>query len=195
MRSGGDSVTDIEWFTQLYEQWFKTINRYLKGSSLAQLLCLDASEINDLTQEVLLTLWDKRAKVRVHPNFGGWIIKTADNMLKNYCATKKTRKRFIPSSLDEETPEGLHVVLDKASLAQDKIIRDRESKLEKLREIQQFVGKDAYAMLLDYYSRDNDTARMAEKNGVTPSGLRMRVKRIIDRVKKAGINMMLSFRA
>ena len=188
-------MTDREWFTQLYDQWFKRVDAYLVASLSSRWKNPDKSEINDLTQEVFVTLWRKRAALRVHPNIGGWIIKTATNNLRNYCATKQTRGQYLASSIDEETPDGLQVALDKASLAQDRIIQDRERKHEKLEEIRRLIGNDAFEMLLDYYSRGGETARMAEENGLTPSGLRMRVKRIIDRLKRAGINMMFSFLA
>ena len=65
------------------------------------LYALDFDEItaSDLTQDVFLVLTQDWKKLQHHPNLRGWLCKTADHKIADYC--RKQNKNIVVASTDD----------------------------------------------------------------------------------------------
>ena len=80
----------------LYEQHAQGVYRYLFS------LGADADTAEDLTQEVFLTLLDKQAQVKHHPNPAGWLWKTLQYKLGHAFSRQAVRAKYEAGEADPD---------------------------------------------------------------------------------------------
>lgn len=130
-----------------------------------------------------MTLWDKREAVLEHPNTEAWLIKTASNIMNNKLSSDSTRKRHTAFSLDETFSDGSESVINRIDLVVNN--EQDESAADLLARVKDAVGDEVYALLISYYDKNQPIESLAEKYKLTGSGIKMRVKRTLEKIRRA----------
>ncbi|MBU1083670.1 MAG: hypothetical protein KKG84_01125, partial [Candidatus Omnitrophica bacterium] len=88
-----------EEFTGLYSGLIKRSIRY-KAHSLG--ITLSETDVNDITQETFLSIWDKNklSTVKDPSSLRGWLAMVSINMTSNYCRRNMFGREKILVSLD-----------------------------------------------------------------------------------------------
>lgn len=154
------------WFEQAYAQYadflFRVGHRFLSGRS--------EDVLYDAIQDVFLTMWNKRAELTRHPNIGGWLVEALKYRMLMDSRTVARQSRLC--SLDDE--ENPIPVEDTASVSpeQSAVLRDHIDQLRAL------LGEEQAQLLLDYTLGGYRAKDLAEKYGVSPACVWVRISRL-----------------
>ena len=89
-------------FEEIVRQWERPIARFLAR------LCGDAEEASDLTQEVFLRVYLRRAGYRDEGHFRTWLYQIALNLARDM-ARRKARKPVIPLRTEHDSPGSMEL--------------------------------------------------------------------------------------
>lgn len=179
----GEHTDFCRWFETLYEQYSGKLIAYLtvyvwKGQGLLK------SEIEDCVQEVFITAWEKRRELYVHPNIGGWLVKTAFFKMDNRIMAHQRKKKVVAVSLEQPIGDSGHA-LGEILCCPDMENQDKEMDETLLEAIRHKVSVEEYKLLWAYYNPRSDKGKIKSTLNLSDSGLKMKVKRIVDRLKKS----------
>ena len=169
------------WFEALYALWYERLYQYIVSLLSAQGPAMGRIEAQDCLQEVFLLAWHKRQQLSSHPKAHAWLFKCAYYVVKNRLSVERVKAKH-------ESPHDLGCtesgVTDRASLQRYGKERDQELTGETLERLREMTGEASFSMLLDYYDKDKGVKAICAQTGLSPSGVKMRVKRLIDRLRK-----------
>lgn len=100
------------------ESFEAAVDRYQRRVfTLSRYLLSDAAEAEDVTQEVLLRLWNHPAMIS-SDRLGGWLLTVTRNACYDRLRTRKSRARFVAQSEDPAEHKVLAEDPDPETLAQ-----------------------------------------------------------------------------
>jgi RNA polymerase sigma factor (sigma-70 family) len=115
----GGSVRDDAWFDRLFDDHSAAVHRYFERRA-------PASDVADLTADVLVTAWRRRADVPAEAELP-WLYRTAGYVLANY--RRKHRPELLgdlPETIDDTDPAAITVADDEVRrVLGDLTARDR----------------------------------------------------------------------
>ncbi len=94
-------MTDEAWLTALYQQHYALL--YRLGSAFLGIGENRQDIIEEQIQEVFLLAWQKRARLRGHPNPGGWLVEAFRRCLQSRCRRQIREWKHRACSLDAES--------------------------------------------------------------------------------------------
>lgn len=171
----------MKWFSDLYDKGYGELYRYLS------LMLFRAGrndlydEIPDCIQETFILVWRKRETLYYYKNANAWIRKTAQNLMNNKRSISNTRAKHTAFSLDNEFVEGGEPLIQRINIMQSPPDDDAD---ELLFQIKNDIGEETYALLIEYYDKEQTISKIMGEHGLSKSGVKMRVKRALDRLRK-----------
>jgi RNA polymerase sigma factor (sigma-70 family) len=138
--------------------------------------------VDDCVQETFLTLWNHRVEVYHHENITGWLMVTATNIMGNHYKKEHRRKARTLGSIDNEDPLSPAVSAYMRKLYTEDQIQNNRQRL--IADIEEAIGVENFNILIKYYDKNITVKELAAELGVTPASLRMRVKRMLDTLRR-----------
>lgn len=151
-----------------YDEMYRE-NRDMVFDYALRMLNYNEAEAEDLTQEVFWVAFVKWDKVKNHPNIPGFLIKSAQNKIKQW--QRDQRMVYVENS------DMLDVLSNRAGEKNFFSMVDLCSTMEKV------VSRENMNMLLYYYGYGCPAPELAKRYGITECNLRVRVARMRDKVR------------
>ncbi len=165
-----------EFFNKVCSQYYEKILKYCYIS------LNNEENAKDITQEVFILLFKKADKLYKHPNIGGFLFKSAQNLIKEH---KRELYRRLIKEIDSKN--GIEFLADNKNdifAVMDKRINEYDY----IDEVIDKLSEDKKSLYKMYYIDKISMAQIADMLGIKPSALRMRFTRlrreIIKNVKK-----------
>lgn len=118
------------------------------------------ADADDLMQEVYIIAGDHISTLRNHPNQVGWLMQTANNVVRNHIRSKARHREQLFYSLDlHRSDEDFDAIDFDASL-------------------QNVLNPDDYAILRAYYFDNRPHEEICANHGLSEAALRVRISRI-----------------
>lgn len=162
----GEKTEDAN-FEEIYLKHHDMVFRYI-----CRVVRNDDAAADDLTQEVFLVAYNKRNKLKEHPNVPGFLMKTAKNKLKKYFQEQK--------GIFDNDEESLDVLSKEESGSSG---MDEYRKVDLYYTLENILSGKELNLLLHYYAYGYSTAEMAEKLGVSESCIKMRISRLKQKLR------------
>ena len=130
------------------------------------------ADAEDMVQEAFLILWNKRDKLSMHPNIGGWLVETMRGLMLNYLRKQKRRNARLGFSLDEKGEEPL-VASTAFEPPEDALLQK-----ENLETLKTLLGDESARLFYSYCVENQGSGEIAKAYGLSESCVRMRVMRL-----------------
>ena len=150
-----------EFFKEIYEETYSGLGKFV--STRAR----DSGMAEDILQEVYLEAIRHLEDLKQHENPIGWIYKTAYDKIKKMNSIYD-RHAFYETSLEE---------------GMDQEVWDH-SELVELEEYRTALREDEYELLIKKYVEGYSHKDLAQVNGGSVAGNKMKLSRIINKLKK-----------
>lgn len=156
-------------YEHFYNHWYPIIYKYAFRLTYSN---KDAAE--EIAQETMLAAYKNYASLLRHPNIGGWVYLTAQNITKNYWRKNK-KDKFCIDQIENEFP----------SLKETGYQIAEGIPYEDILEV---ISSDELKLLLMYHVYGLSAAEIAAQKGITTASCNMRLSRL---KKKLKINLGL----
>ncbi|MCU0439727.1 MAG: sigma-70 family RNA polymerase sigma factor [Raineya sp.] len=155
-----------------YRQWFQDIIEEHKGIffKIARTYCLDEIDRQDLTQEMMIQVWQALPKYNQSAKISTWLYRIALNVAISFYRKGSTQKsKNVP--LDKQV---FHI--------QEEHVPHKE---EQINLLEQFIGelKEFDKALIILYLEDKSHAEIAEILGISVTNVSTKVSRIKEHLK------------
>lgn len=151
-------------YEQFYNHWYPIIYKYAFRLTYGN---KDASE--EIAQETMLAAYKNFASLLQHPNIGGWVYLTAQNITKNYWRKNKKDKLCV-DQIESEFP----------SLEETGYEIAEGIPYEDILEV---ISSDELKLLLMYHVYGLSATEIAEQKGITAASCNMRLSRLKKKLK------------
>ncbi len=163
-------MPDEQWLHEIYLAHYKRL--YTIGRLFAGREPVHTQAVEDMVQEAFLVLWNKRDKLFMHPNIGGWLVETMRGQMLNYLRKKKRHNARLAFSLDEEDTEP-RVASTAFELPEDALMQK-----ENLETLKTLLGDENAGLFYSYCVENQGSGEIAKAYGLSESCVRMRVMRL-----------------
>lgn len=161
-----------KFFENLCEKYYKDIYKYIYFS------IKNRDTANDITQDTFIVVYKNIEKIYKYENPGGFIFKTAQNLIKNY--KKEIYKKLIKeTSLDESI-----IYIEDNYTSIEKILNDKIDVYEYIDDIIESLSSEKYRLYKLYYIDGISMKKIAEDEGIEYPALRMKYVRLRNEIKK-----------
>lgn len=172
--------TRERWFELIMNETKRTVVQAAKHSIMIYPILRNSLE--DLIQDTYLELYVNYDKLRKHKNITGWLVETMYRKSKDrakhlYKEALRTAFQIDPNEVLEnmhsdlvDTPEHIYIL--------------RETVAELRKTLCEEIGVDAYRLLKAYYVDGESLDSLANREGITPAALKMRLHRWRRRIQK-----------
>ena len=161
-------MSDELWLEQVWQEHYKLL--YDTGRYTLQGQPERMDKLFDDIQNVFLALWNKREKLKSHPNIGGWLVCALHLQLKTSASKVYRDASHRAYSIDDENAPSLE---DTQQSVDANLLT--EEKLSALREL---LGEENAALFIAY-TLDNQTAKeLATKYNMSEASVWVRISRI-----------------
>lgn len=93
------SEGDRDAFKELYHHYFPSIQQYIS------LFTSNREDLDELTQDVVVRIWEKREKLQVVDSFRNYLFRVTRNMVFNYIRSLKVQQKLKESRQFAEEPQ------------------------------------------------------------------------------------------
>jgi RNA polymerase sigma factor (sigma-70 family) len=169
-----------DWLSDIYTRQMDALCHYIQALQKSKGK-RGKIDVQDCVHDVFLILWRKRESLYSHTNIDGWLRQTAKYVLWKKQAQADMDAANIAFHLDEILKDGMESlgsIIPTPDQSQDET--NTQDQLDRIREI---VGDEALAFLMEYYNKEISMDSMIEKYHITKSGIKLRVKRALDRIR------------
>lgn len=161
-----------DFFESICNKYYKDVYKYVV------FVTGDKDVADDIVQDTFVVVYKNIEKVLKHNNTGGFIFKTAQNIIKNY--KKELYKRILKEvSIDEGTIN----INDKRSEVES-YINSEINEYEYLTEILSSLSDDKKDLYKWYYVDNVPMKEIAEREGIEYTALRMKYVRLRKEIKE-----------
>lgn len=161
-----------DFFESICNKYYKDVYKYVV------FVTGDKDAADDIVQDTFVVVYKNIEKVLKHNNIGGFIFKTAQNIIKNY--KKELYKRILKEvSIDEGTIN----INDKRSEVES-YINSEINEYEYLTEILSSLSDDKKDLYKWYYVDNIPMKEIAEREGIEYTALRMKYVRLRKEIKE-----------
>ncbi|MDR0583519.1 MAG: sigma-70 family RNA polymerase sigma factor [Treponema sp.] len=148
----------------------------------------DRIAAEDCTQDIFLILYENMGRLCDYDRIGGWLYKTADNISKQYIASRrKERKKFAVPAVGFAAPEHEESPLD--NIADEKPIKSEEDRIAEERtmawaagEIKKRLKGDDERVLEFTFRQKHPLKEVAARLGISLSAAKSRVSRLRQKI-------------
>lgn len=165
-------MTDEQWLSDLFHQNYTLLYRV----GLVFLADGDAGGmIEEQIQETFLLAWQKRQKLRQHPNPSGWLVETFRHCLQHSC--RKQIREFRHRSFDMDAS-------DRADI-QDTVHGTAEQLIEAKEQTEQLyklLGKRDADIFIRFCLRHDKAEDIGKAYGISGAAVRMCVSRVRQKI-------------
>lgn len=168
-------MSDHDWLKALYDAHYPMLYR-LAARQLRMGLG-SAEEAADVLQEVFLLAYEKN--IRNHPNPAGWLVKTTDNLCKNFIRSQyrsdEKQRQFAQEKLNASAQRSLffvHSAMDETALS------------DLVMTLEQSLPPEDWRLLRVYCLEQRPVEELAAAYDMTPNALRVRIFRVKKKVEE-----------
>lgn len=170
-----------DWLCDIYLRKMKALCLYIEflqrnhGSRIS-------IDIQDCAQDVFLILWEKKESLFSHPNIDGWLRQTAKYVFWKRKAREEIDESHIAFHLDAVLKDNMESIGSVISNPPDQYKDHLDDFFEKACAI---IGNNALTFLMEYYNKEISIEDMIAKYHISESGIRLRAKRALDRLRSS----------
>lgn len=164
----------LTYFDALYKRYYQKV--YTQCLSFSE----NTSEAQDFTQEVFLKLVTKLSSFREEAKFANWLY----SITFNYCADQQRLKKQLQVLFVDYYRTSLELPSDEESVEQEMLAAERT--------IQQLPQAEQ-SLLLMRYQENRSIRDIALLNGLTENAVKMRLKRLRDRLRQTYLQSASNF--
>lgn len=170
--TGVDANHSDAWFEEIYQETAPVLMRCARAFVRVQPALKD--EIDDLIQETYIRMYNKRAELQNHEAIIKWLVVTLRNLTSNRLRVQKTRNKHIAWEIDQDNIFD-NVFADARQQVEAALDNDD---LELLHRIAGHIGDDKLELLQQYYLDKVPLKELAEREGISPEAMKMRISRL-----------------
>lgn len=166
-------MSDEAWLSALFEEHYELLYR------VGRLFCGNGQTamVEEQIQEVFLLAWQKRGKLRHHPNPGGWLVEAMRLKLMNSGRKLARENRHRAFSLDEQDTGEME---DAGCVRPEDFLRDGERRALLI----ELLGREDAELFWRYCVRGESAEELSGRCGISVNAVRMRICRIRKRLVK-----------
>lgn len=161
-----------DWFDEIYRETAPVLQRCARAFVRVHPALRD--EIDDFIQETYIRMYNKYEDLQNHEAVNRWLVVTLKNLVSNRYRVQQTRDKHIGWEIDRDSAFD-NVFADAREKVEEAI--DNED-LELLHRIAMHIGEDKLELLQLYYLDKVPLKELAEREGISPEAMKMRISRL-----------------
>lgn len=170
--TGGGIVSRYDtFFEEICEKYYKDIYKYIV------FVLKDRDISNDIVQDTFIVVYKNIEKVYNHENPGGFVFRTAQNLVKNY--KKELYKRLIN---EVNIDDGITDIRD-LSTSIENSLNAEINEYEYITDIIDSLSDDKKRLYKMYYIEKKSMKEIAASEGIEYTALRMKYVRLRKEIK------------
>ncbi|MEG1013570.1 MAG: sigma-70 family RNA polymerase sigma factor [Clostridia bacterium] len=161
-------MSDEQWLEQIWREHYKLL--YDTGRYTLQGQPERMDRLYDDIQNAFLALWNKREKLKNHPNIGGWLVCALRLQLKTSAGKVYRDASHRAYSIDDENAPSLEDT--QQSVDADLLAEDKRTALKEV------LGEENAVLFLAYTLGNQTAKELAAKYGMSEASIWVRISRI-----------------
>lgn len=163
MKTGDFFMTNDEFILKLSREYYGRLYRYVNK------ICSNKELVADIVHDTFVIAYEKADQLKHHENIAGWLYVTA-------------RKRMLKLLEQEQHFENLEDLADSLE-TEDDVIEQCIEKLDLYPAVEQHLKTEEFALLMRYYKEGYEYRELAAESQVTEASIKMKIRRIVEKVK------------
>ena len=172
-------MTDDRQLQELYYTYYKFV--YRLASNRLYAYTGSTADVQDLVQEVFLRAAQK--DIHEHPNPGGWLAATTNNLCMSHIKTESFRKNKLKQTShlpDDNEQAAIHLA---------DAVQDMTEQVDTQLTLKNALSPEDYKIVVDHYIHGRSLADIAGDMGTSYVALRVRLHRIRLKLKNIFLEM------